>query len=150
MPAVEPGEKLATDDGVAGVDYRKGLLSVVSDHATLEKVLKLVGNKIGADIEISNDLAKEAVVAHLGPAAPSEVLHQLLDGPTVDYIIMGGDQVSRIIVRRKLTFGRQPLGPMQTKSTPAATNQDAAQQPEEISKQQEPENVPDGQANPPL
>lgn len=149
--ASDSTERLATDDGLAAVDYRKGLLSVVSDHATLDKVLKLVGGKIGATIEISNDLAKEAVVAQLGPASPSEVLRGLLDSPTVDYIIMGGDEVKQVIVRRRQTFGRQPLAMAMparqaSVSTPATegdpSQQNLNQEPESAGKQP-------GESNPP-
>lgn len=125
LPATEAAtEKIESDgDGLAAVDYRKGLLSVVSEHATLDKVLTLVGVKIGATIEVANDVGKEAVMAHLGPASPDQVLRNLLDSPTVDYIIMGGDQVNRVIVRRRQSFGRQPLA-MPVAQPPAAATQD--------------------------
>jgi hypothetical protein len=144
-------EKLATEDGLAAVDYRQGLLSVVSEHATLDKVLDLVGGKIGATIELSNDLAKESVVARLGPASPSEVLHDLLDGPTVDYIIMGGDQINRVIVRRRQSFGRQPLaGPPQHRDAVAAMAQSSAEPSHQENQKQDAENTqPQGDSNPP-
>ncbi len=126
IPADRATEKLASDgEGLAAVDYRKGLLSVVSDHATLDKVLTLVGGKIGATIEVANDVGKEAVVAHLGPASPDQVLRNLLDSPSVDYIIMGGDEVNRVIVRRRQSFGRQPLA-MPVAAKPASAPAQAA------------------------
>ena len=153
-------EKIASDgEGLAAVDYRKGLLSVVSEHATLAKVLTLVGGKIGATIEVANDVGKEAVVAHLGPASPDQVLRNLLDSPSVDYIIMGGDEVNRVIVRRRQSFGRQPLAmppaakpasaPAQDLQTTEGRSQDELS-PQTLKQENEAE-TPQGQggANPP-
>lgn len=98
------------------IDYRNGKVSVVADRAELGKLLEAMGKKIGASIEVAPDVAREPVVARVGPATPTQVLVQLLDGPTLEYILIGSDDsrggVSRVVVRRRNTFGREPLAAM--------------------------------------
>jgi hypothetical protein len=98
-------------------------LTLVADHAPLGKVLELVAAKTGASIEVAPDLASELVAARLGPATPNEVLHSLLDSPKLDYIILasGTDgSVQKVVVRRRQSFGRQPIGSFAASNQPAA------------------------------
>jgi type II secretory pathway component GspD/PulD (secretin) len=98
---------------IIAVDYRNGLLSVVTDKAELGKVLQLVGSKIGTPIEVAPEVAADPVVAHIRPAPPTQVLAQLLDGPQLEYIVIGSDDsgqvLNRVVVRRRSSFARQPL-----------------------------------------
>jgi type II secretory pathway component GspD/PulD (secretin) len=99
--------------GALSIDYRNGEVTVVAEKAELGKVLELLGKKIGASIEVAPEIAKDPVVAHLGPVAPTQALAQLLDGPTLEYIVMGSDEtghvLQRVVVRRRNSFGREPL-----------------------------------------
>jgi type II secretory pathway component GspD/PulD (secretin) len=95
------------------VDYRNGEVTVIAEKAELGKVLELLGKKIGTSIEVAPEAAKDLVVAHLGPVTPTQALAELLDGPTLEYIVMGSDDsghvLQRVVVRRRNTFGREPL-----------------------------------------
>jgi hypothetical protein len=104
------------------VDYANGKLTVVADHASLGTVLKLIGAKTGATVDLSPELQSELVVARLGPDSVHEVLSRLLDSPRIDYIVFGtGDEPSglqRILVRRRNASGqmtalRSQPGPVQ-------------------------------------
>jgi hypothetical protein len=110
--------------GTVSVEYRNGLLSVVTDKADLGKVLQVVGSKIGTSIEVAPEIASDPVVAHISPAPPTQVLAQLLDGPQLEYIVMasdeGGQSLNRVVVRRRSSFGRQPL--IAIKTTSAVTH----------------------------
>lgn len=116
-------------DGAFAVDYREGRLSVVAEKAELGKVLRMLGEKTGASIEVSPEVAKEPVVARLGPDAPNQVLSELLDSPHLEYIVMGSDddthRLQRIVVRKRASFARQPLAAMKV---PAAQSSDASPQ----------------------
>ena len=103
----------AKDSGLAGsasVDYARGQLTVVSQHASLGFVLKLVAAKTGAVVDLAPELQNEPVMAQLGPSPAREVLTALLDSPRIDYIIMGAANDSgglqRILVRTRRSFGR--------------------------------------------
>ncbi len=102
-----------TSAGALAVDYRNGEVTVIAEKAELGKVLELLGKKIGTSIEVAPEVAKDPVVAHLGPVTPTQALAQLLDGPTLEYIVMGSDDsghvLQRVIVRRRNSFGREPL-----------------------------------------
>jgi hypothetical protein len=110
--------------GTVSVDYRNGLLSVVAERAELGEVLKLVGSKIGTSIEVAPDITADPVVAHISPATPSQVLAQLLDGPQLEYIVMGSDEsghvLNRVVVRKRNGFARQPLVAIRNQASGAA------------------------------
>lgn len=95
------------------IDYRDGQVSVVAEKAELGQLLEALGKKIGARIDVAPEVAREPVVARIGPATPTQALAQLLDGPKLEYIVMGSDAsghgLKRVIVRRRNSFGREPL-----------------------------------------
>jgi hypothetical protein len=105
--------QVPTTSGTVSVDYRNGLLSVVADKAELGKVLQLVGSKIGTSIEVAPEIAADPVIDHISPAPPAQVLAQLLDGPQLEYIVIGSDEsghvLNRVVVRKRSSFARQPL-----------------------------------------
>jgi hypothetical protein len=118
LPKAEP-------DGAFAVDYRAGQLSVMADKAELGKVLRMVGTKTGASIEVAPEIAAEPIVAHLGPGLPNQVLSELLDSPHLEYIVMGSDEDAqgwqRIVVRKRASFGRQQLTMMNAPPAPSFT-----------------------------
>jgi hypothetical protein len=109
-PAVIGGMPIALplmgSSGRAGVEYHAGLLSVVAENAELGKLMRLVGSRTGAQIDVSPDVATELVMAHLGPASPNEVLTALLDSSHLTYIMIGEDKVTKVVVRRR--YGSAP------------------------------------------
>ena len=99
--------------GLFVIDYRNGLVSVVAEKAELGNLLAALGKKIGASIEVAPDVAREPVVARIGSATPTQALAQLLDGPKLEYIVMGSDDsgrgLQRVVVRKRSTFGQEPI-----------------------------------------
>jgi hypothetical protein len=98
MPTAQP---LPGSTGRAGVEYRGGLLSVVAENAELGKLMRIIGTRTGAQIDVGADVANELVMAHLGPASPNEVLTALLDSSHLTYIMIGEDKVSKVVIRRR-------------------------------------------------
>lgn len=108
-------------NGPVAVEFRQGQLTVAADDANLGKVLSLIGEKTGANIEIAPEVASEPVAARLGPGAPSEILTVLLSSPSLDFIIIGSDaqgMVQRLVVRKRASFGREPVAKRQVQSEP--------------------------------
>jgi len=106
MPIPQP---LPGSMGLAGVDYRAGLLSVVAENAELGKLMRLIGTKTGAQIDVAADVATELVMAHLGPGTPNEVLTALLDSSHLTYIMIGEDKVSKVVIRRRYGSAAPPV-----------------------------------------
>ncbi len=98
MPTAQP---MPGSTGRAGVDYRGGMLSVVAENAELGKLMRIIGTRTGAQIDVGADVANELVMAHLGPASPNEVLTALLDSSHLTYIMIGEDKVSKVVIRRR-------------------------------------------------
>ncbi len=106
MPIAQP---MPGSTGLAGVDYRGGLLSVVAENAELGKLMRIIGNRTGAQIDVGADVANELVMAHLGPASPNEVLTALLDSSHLTYIMIGEDKVSKVVIRRRYGSAAPPV-----------------------------------------
>jgi len=118
LPAIiTPPAPNSVGHDLAAVDFSHGELTVVAQHATLGLVLKLVGARTGAVIDLAPELQNEPVVAQLGPGPAHEVLTALLDSPRVDYIVLApGDDpngVQRIVVRTRQAFARVGMAPIQ-------------------------------------
>ena len=76
----------------AKVSYQGGLLTISAQNSTLGEILRDVRKVTGASIEIpSGSGASERVVAHLGPAAPRDVLAGLLNGSAFNYVMLGSN-----------------------------------------------------------
>jgi hypothetical protein len=71
------------------VSYRNGLLSIVARNSTLADVIDAVRAQTGAVIETPANAGKERVMSRLGPAPPQEVLAELLNGSSYDFVILG-------------------------------------------------------------
>jgi hypothetical protein len=70
------------------VSFDNGLLSIVSDRASLSEILFDVHQRTGAEIGIPAGAEQEKVVANLGPAPAPEVLAQLLNGSKFNFLIL--------------------------------------------------------------
>jgi len=89
------------------VGFENGLLSVTADRATLAEVLYQIQVHTGAEIAVPSGAEQEKVVATLGPAPARDVLTQLLDGSSYNFIILGSSQDPKALGRVILT----PRGP---------------------------------------
>ena len=108
------------------VSYSGGQLTIQSQNATLAQVLRAVGSKTGAAIDIPSGASSDRVVAQLGPGQPSDVLSSLLNGSRFNYIILGVANQPGSVQRVVLTLRQS--GPPAT--TSVAQNQ-PAQQPQQ-------------------
>lgn len=154
-PAINGGmpvpQALVGSAGRAGVDYRGGLLSVIAENAELGKLMRLIGNKTGAQIDVAPDVANELVMAHLGPASPNEVLTGLLDSSHLTYIMIGEDKVSKVMIRRRYGSAAPPVVARHRNlgfPEPGASDQ-ANAQPEQPAQSQSGEIRPAGEMAPP-
>src|SRR5579859_4629917 len=59
---------------MAAVNYAQGQLTVVSQSASLETVLKMISAKTGAVIDVAPELQNEPVIAQIGPSAVRDVM----------------------------------------------------------------------------
>jgi hypothetical protein len=71
------------------VTYQNGLLTVAAQNATLSEILGDVRRLTGATVDIPQGSGNERVVTQLGPGAPRDVLAQLLNGTSFNYIMVG-------------------------------------------------------------
>lgn len=99
------------------VTYRNGLLSIVSNKATLSEVLYAVQQRTGADIAIPAGAEQEKVAAELGPGPAPEVLARLLNGSSFNFLILSApnntNRVDRVILSPRVDGGLMPLPPVQ-------------------------------------
>jgi hypothetical protein len=115
------------------VSYSGGQLTIQSQNATLAQVLRAVGSKTGASIDIPSGANSDRVVAQLGPGQPSDVLSSLLNGSRFNYIILGVPSQPGSVQRVVLTL-RQ--------STPATTSVAQNQSVQQPPQQQEDDYIP--------
>lgn len=71
------------------VSYQNGLLTVSAHNATLAEILSDVQKLTGASVDIPAGGGNEHVVTQLGPGAPRDVLAQLLNGTSFNYVMVG-------------------------------------------------------------
>jgi hypothetical protein len=91
------------------VSFSRGLLTVNSTKANLSQVLFAIHERTGAEIAIPAGAEQEQVVAALGPAAPPEVLSQLLNGSRFNFLILSAANDPNTLDRVILTA--RPDGP---------------------------------------
>lgn len=105
-PAPQPAPK-KVDIAVEG-----GLLSLNSNKASLAEVLDELRKQTGAEIVVPAGAEREEVAVSLGPAAPRDVIAQLLNGSRYNFIIVGAhndaSKVERLILTPKTGGGVVP------------------------------------------
>jgi hypothetical protein len=103
----------------AKVGYQGGLLTIAAQNSTLGEILRDVRKLTGASIDIPPGSGAERVVAYLGPGAPRDVLAALLNGTSLNYVMLGSDSdptmVSSVILSPKpsATGGTQTAASLQ-------------------------------------
>src|ERR1019366_6990301 len=73
----------------AKVGCQGGLLTIAAQNSTLGEILRDVRKLTGASIDIPPGSGGERVVAYLGPGAPRDVLAALLNGTSLNYVMLG-------------------------------------------------------------
>jgi hypothetical protein len=72
------------------VTLQNGELTIEAHNSSLSDILRTVGEKTGARIDIPPD-ANEHVIGRIGPGLAVEVLSSLLNGSTFNYVMVGSD-----------------------------------------------------------
>lgn len=70
------------------VSYQNGLLTIVAQNSTLADILLAVRKLTGASIDVPPN-ATERVVTRLGPGPARDVLANLLNGTSFNYVMVG-------------------------------------------------------------
>jgi hypothetical protein len=92
------------------VYFRRGLLSISSNKASLSEVLFAIHQQTGAEIAIPAGAEQEQVVAEIGPGPAPEVLSQLLNGSKFNFMILSSSSDPRSLDR--VILSSRPEGPM--------------------------------------
>jgi len=163
----------ATPRSVLDVTFRKGMLSIHANKATLSDVLYAVQQRTGAEVAIASGADQEQVAVDLGPGPAAEVLSQLLNGSRFNFMILSAEnnplQIERVILSPKsnvvvtpfpqsgaVTAQRDdeddaPLPPTPVRTPPAVTNAPPTNNPPNNpgANNGQPENKPAGDENQP-
>ena len=90
------------------VIFADGKLTIIANNSMLSDILRIVGQKTGATIDVPGE-ANERVVSQLGPGLPREVIASLLNGSHFNYVMVGNETdanaVSRIVLTAKSDKG---------------------------------------------
>jgi hypothetical protein len=104
-PALPPTKKV-------DITEQNGMLSLSSKKASLAEVLEELRKQTGAEIVVPPGAEGEEVAISLGPAAPRDVISQLLNGSRYNFIIVGADndanRIQKLILTRKAGGGPVP------------------------------------------
>jgi hypothetical protein len=69
------------------VNYQNGLLTIVAQNSTLGDILNAVRSRTGAAVDIPPADTSERVIGQLGPGPARDVLTQLLNGSSFNYVM---------------------------------------------------------------
>jgi hypothetical protein len=105
------------------VDFANGMLSIHAHNASLSEVLFQIQKKTGAEIAIPAGTEQERVAADFGPGTPSDVLSQLLNGSSLNFVVVGSESDPNVL-RSVLLSPKGPdrPTPVQPYSPPVAQN----------------------------
>jgi hypothetical protein len=107
------------------VSFRRGLLSINSNKATLSEVLFAIHQQTGAEIAIPAGAEQEQVVVDIGPAPAPEVLSQLLNGSKFNFLILSSSSDPRSLDRVILSSRSDgPMPPPPRSQAPPVVEQD--------------------------
>lgn len=98
----------------AKVGYQGGLLTIAAQNSTLSEILRDVRKLTGASIDIPPGSGGERVVAYLGPGAPRDVLAALLNGTSLNYVMLGSSSDPTMIASVILSLKPSATGETQT------------------------------------
>jgi hypothetical protein len=93
------------------IRYDNGLLTIQVENVSLASVIAGVGRVLKANVEIPPGSGLEMIVSNIGPVPPRDALEALLNGSSLNYILVEGPQPDRrmtIVLTRRLMEGEQP------------------------------------------
>ena len=98
------------------VSYQNGMLSITAQNAPLGDILREIRKQTGASIDVPPN-ANERVVTRLGPAPAREVLANLLNGTSFNYVMVGSAADPNALASVMLT--PKPIGGAESPQTAA-------------------------------
>jgi hypothetical protein len=105
------------------VIFADGKLTIIANNSMLSDILRVVGQKTGATIDLPGE-ATERVVSQLGPGQPRDVIASLLNGSHFNYVVVGNETdanaISRVVLTAKSDKGG--TGPTSPNGTNLAGN----------------------------
>jgi hypothetical protein len=107
------------------VTFKNGLLTISANNSTLAEILREVGEKTGAEIELPAQV-EERVVAMLGPGPAQQVLNTLLTGSQFNFVLVGSSSDPSALTQ-VLLFQRSPAERLTQPETHIASNAPIAQ-----------------------
>lgn len=115
QPAIAEAQPVPVEPPKAtfNVSFQGGLLSIVSDRATLSEILFAVQQRTGAQIAIPAGAEQEKVAVSLGPAPAPEVLSRLLNGSKFNFLILSSANDPRVLDQVILTPRAEGAMPVQ-------------------------------------
>ncbi len=128
------------------VNFQNGRLRIVADNSTLAAVLEQVRAATGAAVEASAFVGMERVTVRLGPAAPREVMADLLNGSSYNYVLLGSQRDPSVLERIIVTQRGAPVA--SSGAAPASVFPVRVQQPSQPQPEEEPETVPEVEEGP--
>ncbi len=123
------------------VSFRNGQLGIVADNSTLAGVLTQVGVATGAAVEVPAFVGQERVSVRLGPGAPREVIADLLNGSSYNYVLLGSLRDPRVLERIIVTQRGAPV--TTSAATPSPVFPVRVQRPPQSEPEEESEIVPE-------
>ena len=110
------------------VTYDNGALTIVAQNSTLGDILRAVHTQTGAVMDISGS-ATERVVSRFGPGSPRDVLAQLLNGSSYNYVILGSPTdagtVQKVVLTPKSPTGTEAQSEQVATANPVSRVQPA-------------------------
>jgi len=121
--ATQPPAPADLPPNPATVHFQEGLLSIHASNSSLAQILKDITAKTGMTVEGKPD--DERVFGNFGPAPVSDVVAQLLDGGTSNYMVFGraANQAPRSLVITPKT-SLAPTGTLAANVPAPAVNND--------------------------
>ena len=111
------------------VSFRRGLLSINSNKATMSEVLFAIHQQTGAEIAIPAGAEQEQVVVNIAPAPAPEVLAQLLNGSKFNFLILSSStdpySLDRVILSSR-PEGPTPPPPPRSQARPVVEQDSGA------------------------
>lgn len=87
----------------APVTFKKGRLTIMAEGTSLRDILSAVSSQTGVDIVLPPQGLEEKVVVHLGPGPMRDVLVELLNGSSFNYVMLASPADPTVLQHLMLT-----------------------------------------------
>lgn len=87
----------------APVVFKDGSLSITSENSSLRDILTAVGSQTGVEMELPAMGLEERVITNLGPGPMRDVLVELLNGSSFNYVMLASPRDPTVLQRLVMT-----------------------------------------------